>query len=154
MFSFFSKKEIKPATNIEEKTAAYFRDGYVCSEAILKSMIEEYEPEASPGMTSMASGFGRGIQSGDICGIVAGAVMAIGYLTGRKDNTQNNKTADKLSKEFRKAFLKEYGDTNCGVLLKGFGKQKEWDKCRDMTGRSAGILLELLYQHGIKPVTK
>ncbi len=98
--------------NIVEK---YVNDNYNCSESILRAMNEYYQLGIDEHGLKVASGFGGGLYSGDVCGCLTGAIMAMSVmLVEDKSNTTPN-FKDEI-RNFYQAFLKEYGSTNCCEL--------------------------------------
>jgi C_GCAxxG_C_C family probable redox protein len=88
----------------------------------LKSITEFYAKEPSADIPKIASGFCMGIgkTGGDICGTVAGGVIALGLLFGRMNGEEDNRQVIELASEYRKLFLSRYCTTNCHELLKEF----------------------------------
>ena len=131
---------------VEERTLEYHEGGLCCTEAILKSIAELYYPEPSNAIPRMGSGFCKGIgKTGlDVCGTVAGGVMAIGYVHGRDDKDGENTTACDYATEFRKRFVEKYGTTNCAELLLAFGEQVKMAQCKAMTADASGMIADIL----------
>ena len=101
---------------IRKRAEDYYRKlEYYCTEAIVKSFIDELELSLPDDVIAMSSGFPLGLgQAGCSCGAVTGGVMMLGYFFGRK-KPKDTKVfhAMKLAKELhedevRKKFLK-YG---------------------------------------------
>lgn len=59
----------------------YFHNGYSCAESIL--MVSLKSLKKSKKLVWIASGFGGGVQHGDLCGFLTGGVMAIGLSSGK-----------------------------------------------------------------------
>ena len=77
----------------------YFKNGYSCSESIIKWGIDEgLVPEE---LLPVATPFSGGMGSGCLCGAIAGAQMIIGYLYGK-----NNKKDGMYTVFFYGLFLK------------------------------------------------
>jgi C_GCAxxG_C_C family probable redox protein len=77
------KEELTPAESKLVKSSAlaqdlqnYFHNGYSCAESIL--MVSLKFLNKSKKLVWIASGFGGGVQHGDLCGFLTGGVMAIG----------------------------------------------------------------------------
>ena len=100
--------------------AGFFTTGYNCAEATLLSVAKVLDIQCQD-IPRMASGFGGGIgRYGEICGAVSGAVMAIGFLHGRKEKI------DSASKEKIYAIVKEF--------VSRFEVKFNCLRCRDLTG--------------------
>ncbi|MEQ8156611.1 MAG: C-GCAxxG-C-C family protein [Clostridiaceae bacterium] len=120
----------------------YYRDGdFYCSEAIVKTIKDEFKQEISDDIIAMASGFPVGMGgSGCTCGAVAGGVMALGLLFGRtkaKDTSVNKAMA--LSKELHDTFMDRHTCLCCRVLTKGMtlGSPAHMEQCISFTGEVA-----------------
>jgi C_GCAxxG_C_C family probable redox protein len=90
--------------------------GYHCSEAVLLAVCQEMgiESELVPRIaTAFAGGMAR---SGEVCGAVSGALMAIGIKHGRSDLGQPGDQAIRLSGEVMHAFRDEMGTLLCREL--------------------------------------
>lgn len=73
------KIDIERIRNLAEK---YYRDGdFYCSEAIVKTIKDEFQLPISDDIIAAASGFPVGIGgSGCTCGAVSGGIMALGLF--------------------------------------------------------------------------
>lgn len=126
------------------KTTAenYYRNGdFFCSEAIVKTIKDEFELSISDDIIAMASGFPIGIGgSGCTCGAVVGGVMAIGLFFGRNEpkDTKVNKAME-LSKELHDIFKERHKFLCCRVLTKGMtlGSEEHMEQCIYFTGEVA-----------------
>lgn len=90
----------------------FHKDGYNCSEAILKAVNEEKNLKIP---VAMATPFGSGMGVGGPCGAVTGAVMVLGSIYGREDSTvksESGKHARTLIKELKE----KYGTIDCKAL--------------------------------------
>ena len=120
----------------------YYRDGdFYCSEAIIKTIKDEFELELPDEIISMASGFPIGMgRSGCACGAVVGGIMALGLFFGRtkaKDEKVNNAMA--LSKELHDIFKSKHKFLCCRTLTKGMtlGSEVHMNQCISFTGEVA-----------------
>jgi C_GCAxxG_C_C family probable redox protein len=82
------KEELTPAELklVENSVLAqglknYFHNGYSCAESIL--MVSLKSLKKSEKLVWIASGFGGGVQHGDLCGFLTGGIMAIGLSSGK-----------------------------------------------------------------------
>lgn len=126
------------------KTTAenYYRNGdFYCSEAIIKTIKDEFDLPVSDDIIKMASGFPVGMgNSGCTCGAVVGGIMAIGLFFGRcepKDAKVNKTMA--LSKELHDIFKERHKCLCCRVLTKDMtlGSPKHMEQCIYFTGEVA-----------------
>ena len=103
-----------------ESALARFAQGYSCSQAVFSALAEPRGVNAELAYR-VAAGFGGGIaRSGQTCGCVIGAIMAIG-LGQRGVSPEENKTQKEKTYEVTQNFLREFaarnGSTACKELL-------------------------------------
>lgn len=137
-------------TKVEEMAFNHFQSGFHCAEAVLKTITDLFAEDPSQELPRMATAFGGGIGGTheDVCGALSGGVLALGYLYGRTEAGADKTDAYRLATEFRKRFIEEFGSANCGKLLIAFGEQEDLNKCKAMAASVAGILADLLVEHG------
>lgn len=141
------KQHTKPAVH-------YFNEGFNCSQAVLAPFA------VSSGLSEetalkLTSNFGGGMNEGETCGAVTGALMAIGLKYGRSeaDDIQAKEIAAGLASEFKKRFIARYGSLKCKKLLKydiTTEKEKILEKdlfntlCPEFVKSAESILKEIL----------
>jgi len=120
----------------------YYRNGdYYCSEAIVKTIKDEFHLQISDDIIAAASGFPVGIGgSGCTCGAVTGGIMALGLFFGRtkaKDEKVNHMMG--LASELHNEFQDNHKTLCCRVLTKGMelGSPKHMQQCISYTGEVA-----------------
>lgn len=103
----------------EERIREEFIKGYDCSQVVLRAYINELgitEEEAN----KVAACFGGGMMMGEVCGVVTGALMAIGLKYGHSDS-QNLMEQKQIMMEksawFREKFHEKYQTLICRPLL-------------------------------------
>lgn len=103
---------------IEQKALAYFSQGYVCSEAVLKAVAEKHGID-SPLIPAIASGFGSGMARTEhgLCGAFSGGVMALSLLQGRNDASASKDLLYQNVQTFQEHFEKAFGACECASLL-------------------------------------
>ena len=133
---------------LEKKAFDYFDSGFCCSEALSKAIIEHFSTDPQSFQVKVASAFCGGIGKSleDVCGALAGGIIAIGHLHGRSKQNDDIGDACRIASEFRRQFIEEFGSTNCGTILSRLGEQKNSMKCKQLTGKAAGILADILTQ--------
>lgn len=101
-----------------ERAVEYFKNGYSCSESVVKAAIAKglVHESALP----LATAFSGGIGSGCLCGAVAGMQLIIGAMYGRDDKERNGKQARELAKKSIEMFKERNKATCCRVLTAGF----------------------------------
>ena len=127
---------------IRQISEEYYRNGdFYCSEAIIKTLKDEFKLDISDEIIKMASGFPVGMgASGCTCGAVAGGVMTLGLVFGRseaKDPSVNN--AMGLSNELHDIFKRKNKSICCRVLTRGMemGSDVHMKQCIYFTGDMA-----------------
>ena len=120
----------------------YYRNGdFFCSEAVVKTIIDEFQIDVSEDVIKMASGFPVGMGGmGCTCGALTGGVMAIGLVYGRsqgKDPKVNK--AMELSAKLYQIFCERHKVSCCKVLTRGMekGSPEHMQQCIAFTGEMA-----------------
>lgn len=120
----------------------YYRNGdFYCSEAVVKTIIDEFQIDVSEDVIKMASGFPVGMGGmGCTCGALTGGVMAIGLVYGRsqgKDPKVNK--AMELSAKLYQIFCERHKVSCCKVLTRGMekGSPEHMEQCIAFTGEMA-----------------
>ena len=120
----------------------YYRNGdFYCSEAVVKTIIDEFQIDVSEDVIKMASGFPVGMGGmGCTCGALTGGAMAIGLVYGRsqgKDPKVNK--AMELSAKLYQIFCERHKVSCCKVLTGGMekGSPEHMEQCIAFTGEMA-----------------
>ena len=96
-----------------------FRSGFTCSAAVFSTFSRELGLDDKTAK-KVACGFGGGIShTGNICGAVSGAILAIGLKYGKTqegDDTATEKTRSTV-RQFIDEFRERNGSINCTELL-------------------------------------
>ncbi len=128
---------------IRETAENYYRRGdFYCSEAIVKTIRDEFGLELPDEVIALASGFPVGMgQAGCTCGAIVGGIMAIGMFFGRTQG--KDKKVDKamaLSRELHDFFKKNHKVLCCRILTRGMvlGSPGHMAQCIAFTGEVAG----------------
>jgi C_GCAxxG_C_C family probable redox protein len=138
--------------------AELFRNGFVCSQAILAAFCGSYGLDRHTAL-KITAGFGSGMRCAEICGAVSGAVLVIGLKYGHteaKDRTAKE-NCDAKVKDFLRAFTERNGHIICRDILgcdistpEGIKKAREeklfTTVCADMVVSAATVLEEQGYQ--------
>jgi C_GCAxxG_C_C family probable redox protein len=96
-----------------------FGQGFTCSSAVFSTFSGDLGLDADTAK-KIACGFGGGIShTGNICGAVSGAILAIGLKSGKcsaGDDAAMARTRA-LTNEFLQEFTRRNGSVNCTELL-------------------------------------
>ncbi len=119
-----------------------FRNGYNCSEAVLRAFRDKLKLELPDEALKMASGFGGGVgHAGCMCGALTGAIMVLGMLQGRIDSSQDREPVYASAHEFHQQFEQIFGATCCRVLNPHpFDTKEHLRNCLKITGKTAELL--------------
>ncbi|MPQ43874.1 C-GCAxxG-C-C family protein [Clostridium tarantellae] len=134
---------------VRETAEKYYRYGeFFCSEAVVKTIRDEFKLDLPDEVIAMASGFPVGIgRAGCTCGAVTGGVMAIGMVFGRtkaKDEKVNK--ALMLSKELHDDFREKNKTLCCRILTKDMvlGTPEHKKQCIRFTGEVTEKVAEII----------
>jgi C_GCAxxG_C_C family probable redox protein len=110
--------------------------------AVGEHKLGKLEPQA----IRMANPFGGGVGGTreELCGALAGGLMVIGAIYGRTDSSQDDAQSYELAKQYREAFLAEFGTTQCAPIRDAFVKPDGSHGCDVVVARSARALLGVL----------
>lgn len=106
---------------IEERSTAYHARGCNCCQSVLCTLGEYTAlPEATA--IALGCGFGGGMLSGNVCGAVTGAMMALGAAcTAGADPAAEKPKGTRLCKELQKRFQAQFGSMLCAEILQANG---------------------------------
>ena len=96
-----------------------FKEGFVCSQAVLAAYCDMYGLEKDFALR-IGNGFGGGIaRKQEICGAVSGAIMLIGLKYGKieSDDSAAHEKTYKMIDCFCKKFIERNNSLNCYELL-------------------------------------
>lgn len=129
---------------MKEKASDYYKQGYSCSESVVKAAIDAGLCDES--LLCIASSFSGGMASGCLCGAIAGAQMVIGHNYGKKNAKENQELARAMAKEFIDEFKKNHKATCCRVLTTGleFGSAERKQNCTALVAECSEILEKLI----------
>ncbi|CBZ02628.1 hypothetical protein H04402_00817 [Clostridium botulinum H04402 065] len=137
---------------IREVAENYYRNGdFYCSEAVVKTIRDEFKIEVSDDAIAMASGFPVGMGgSGCTCGAIVGGIMALGMVFGRKEAKDPIvEKSMELSKKLHDDFKKQHKSLCCRFLTKGMqlGSKEHMDQCIAFTGEVAERVARIIVEN-------
>lgn len=117
-----------------------YKNGYNCAEALLQAS-EKHLNNYSQEIRKTATSFGTGMFSGESCGVVSGALIALGLKYAPNDplNRTEFKILYKKIKAFQQEFKDNFQSLNCSQLKKEYNQN-----CFEMVEKGAEILEGLL----------
>ena len=101
--------------------------GYNCSQCVLAS-LSEYTGLDDDIVKSICAPFGGGMRTGEVCGAVSGALMAMGMALAKDGNGGTGTTVSACAKELQKQFKNEYGTERCAELIKAADGHRRCDE--------------------------
>ena len=124
---------------VGKKTISLMDDGFCCSEAIFLSVASYFEKEFDKKVIKIATPFraGIGLSRQSICGAFTGGLLVIGYFFGRDNGSESDVHCQELASRFLEKFNSEFLNLHCSELIK-------MDACKQLTGRTAELLVEIL----------
>ncbi|MFW9947105.1 MAG: C-GCAxxG-C-C family protein [Candidatus Odinarchaeota archaeon] len=102
-----------------EKAVSFFNQGHNCAQAVLKAYGTQYGLDGDLAF-KIASTLGGGIaRSGNTCGAVTGALMALGlrYRNLNVEDKENKELTYETGMNFIEQFRSIYGTIKCKELL-------------------------------------
>lgn len=132
---------------MKEKALENFKNGYSCSEAIVKAAADSGLVNHT--LIPVATPFSGGISSGCLCGAVAGIQLVIGATKGRYDNTSSPNEAKSLAKHAMDKFKEKHKFTCCKALTAGLemSSPERKQNCCKLVCDCAEILEEISKTH-------
>ena len=102
-----------------EKSVAYHHKGFNCCQSVLAAFsdVTGLSEQAS---FDAAGGFGAGMQTGEACGAIVGAIMTLGLLhpVDPEQPVPSKQRTGRLAKELQRRFKEKFGELRCHPLLK------------------------------------
>ena len=127
---------------MKEKAVYYFKNGYSCSESIIRAAIDE--GLCDPVLLSCATSFSGGMSSGCVCGTVAACQMILGFNYGRDNIRDNEVCAREKAKELVDKFKEKNKVTCCRILSGGLEGAARKERCSKYVIDCCDILEEML----------
>lgn len=130
---------------MKEKAVEYFKNGYSCSESIIKVASElglcpkDFLP--------IATAFSGGMSSGCLCGAVAGVQLINGYNFGRENINGNELLARQNAAKIVEEFKARNKVTCCRVLSGGLEGMAKKERCSKYVSDACEILEGILKIH-------
>ncbi|MDK2823652.1 MAG: hypothetical protein PWQ67_2217 [Clostridia bacterium] len=146
----------------------YFKTGMNCAECVFQAIIDLGLVDLPPSIIALATGFGGGMGlSGNNCGALSGAILAVSSIHGRKPlekGTLEERISQlngpeglyRLFNQIPNTFQDKFGEVSCAKLLEPFQwhSREQAKFCQNLIGEAAALAtywaqvgLEEGYQH-------
>jgi C_GCAxxG_C_C family probable redox protein len=108
--------------NLEEEAKLNFDSGFNCAESVslvVSKRLGRAKKNSMSCIPRIATGFGGGVaRNGDICGALAGGIMAISLFLGRDKPDQSRDRCYDAVDRFYNEFVKAFGSSKCCELTR------------------------------------
>jgi C_GCAxxG_C_C family probable redox protein len=108
--------------NLEEEAKLNFNSGFNCAESVslvVSKQLDNTRQNSISCIPRIATGFGGGVaRNGDICGALAGGIMAISLALGRDKPDQSRDLCYDAADRFYNEFVKAFGSSKCRELTR------------------------------------
>ena len=111
-----------------------------CAECIMYAANEEYNLNLSEQTLKVMSGFGGGMATGDVCGMLTGSVGVLGIIF-TEVRGHKSPIVREMTREFIKRFNEKLGYIRCVDLKKEYINEK---KCTLMIETGSEILEDII----------
>ena len=111
--------EVDGVEALAARAVALFNRDYNCAEAVTVAVGSHFEPEQRC-FPRAATCFGGGVgRCGEICGALAGAVMVVGLIKGRRpgEGREAKERAYRLAEQVTEAFRHRFDNVSCRLLI-------------------------------------
>ena len=115
----------------------YQKNDLNCAEAILYGAIQVYNLGLSEDCLRLSAGFGGGMGTENVCGVLTASIMVLGYLFV-KEHAHQSPEIKEIDKELFDIYSKELGDFYCKPLKDKYRTEEK--KCFDVILKGAEIL--------------
>ena len=109
----------------------YYREGYNCSQCILKAAEKVYKVKVTDEMIKMCSAVNTGFGIGGMCSTIIGGIMVFGLVS-------DENTAKSMRLKLIIGFREKYGCTECAKL------QKKSVSCEKLIGDTADMIERII----------
>lgn len=140
------------AERAEMIAARSYEQGFHCGESVVRAVSQVVDSPLPPEVMRMASGFCEGLGgSRCICGALAGGVMAVGLLAGRRGPEDPWEPSYDGAAELRARWVDDQNAETCDEVVRrigGMSLPQRWAHCTLLVGRSARWVVEIAEREG------
>ena len=127
---------------LKETAKKYWNEEYDlnCAECMMYAANEEYDLNLSKETLKVMAGFGGGMATGDVCGVITGSIGVIGIMFTEVSGHKSPRVRE-MTREFINKFQEKLGYIKCVDLKREYTNVKE---CTLMIEAGAEILEEII----------
>ncbi len=137
--------------NEENKTMVeiaeyYYREkDYNCAESVICAANDFYGMGIDPTTLKLSAAFGGGMTTGNVCGAVSGAMMALGYLFVEERAHEGEQHIKVIGATMMEQFEKSHSSTNCLVLKDLYADEQ--DGCIAVVQKAVTLLESVVTEY-------
>lgn len=135
---------MKAEDDMNKLAKDFYKQGYSCSESILKAAAEKgYLPEE---LVKLSTAFSGGMSSGCLCGALAGSQLVISSNFGRSELHEDSSECKEKAKQFIENFKEKHKFTCCKALSAKyeFASAERRQNCATLVEDAAEILEQVV----------
>jgi len=122
-----------------KKRALYFyRNGFNCSQCILKACEDLYKIAVSEQSIKMCSAVNKGFGIGGMCSVIIAGIMVFGLMF-------DENTAKSMRIKFISDIQREHKSINCSNLIK---ERKNGLRCEELICQIADLIENIINEYG------
>lgn len=125
-----------------EKAVGIHGRGFNCAQSVLLALTDQTGLDESQA-AAVATGFGGGMRTGEVCGAVTGGLMALGLTLGSDGNGEKTGAMFVRAKELQRSFTEKYGHKRCAELIRDAGGKQ---RCNEFIACCARLAAEIIEQ--------
>ena len=129
--------------NRMEQANAFHEKGYNCCQSVLGAFADRFDISEETALR-IGAGFGGGAGTGELCGAITGAIMALDLIAGgdvTSDPGGAKRAAVARSKTLQKQFMEQFGALRCQELLRN-EKEESSDVVKALgIGNHCGVMI-------------
>lgn len=141
--------------HIQQAAEESFASGLFCAESVVAVIARAQGVDPVP-LQKAATAFCSGVaRTSGTCGALTGAIMGVSLALGRSGPSESVEPAYSATQRLVSEFEREFGSTNCRVLLDGcdldtpdgqarFREQRLGRRCHRFTGAAAAMAARII----------
>jgi C_GCAxxG_C_C family probable redox protein len=132
---------MKDYSEIVEKAKGIHALKFNCTQSVLCALAE-YTDLDDHNAKAVSAGFGGGLRSGEVCGAVTGAIMAMGLTVARDGIGSKDAPIAAMTKKLVLDFREKFGTLRCDELLEAAGGHGRCDEFISYCAQLAAAIID------------